>query len=152
MFKSCTQRYTDMSDEKQFRFDFFCDICGEVFSAAPMERISSDPPSDTPEGKRLRKMLWRREHTEAFKRANYEASNHFFYCPCCGLYVCDACTFYKKDREGDMTPVCCVSCKRRMRSAKRKVYQAAELKYVYGPHPPAQQAKKPPAPQEKKGN
>ncbi|HBU11981.1 MAG TPA: hypothetical protein DEB31_04420 [Clostridiales bacterium] len=136
VFKSYTREYSDRSDEKTFRFDFYCDVCGEVFSATPLECADRGPPPDTAEGERLRKLLWRQEHAKAFERANYEALDHFFLCPMCGSYVCDKCTVYKKDRDGDMARICCVGCKRRVRPVKRKGYKAAELKYVPSPSAP----------------
>ena len=50
MLQSCTEKYTDNSDEKMFRFIFFCDCCGAPFEAPPIpftEGRLAGTPTDT---------------------------------------------------------------------------------------------------------
>jgi hypothetical protein len=128
MFKACTQKYTDESDEATFRFSFCCDLCGERFRATPVRFTGGNPPPDTSDAKTLWKMLWRREHGRAFERANFEARYHFYACPGCGRFVCDKCTVVKPEADGGSRRERCVQCSRRAREGFRP-----HLRYVAEP-------------------
>ena len=133
MLKSCTKRNSDDSDESIFRFSFYCDVCGEPYSSAPVEfatckSLCSQSPQPAPEDSQWR-LLWRGEHVKAFQRANFEASHHFFSCPGCGLYVCKKCTAAKTEDDGSVRLVRCVNCERRINQGTLK----SRLRFVYEP-------------------
>ena len=128
MLKSCTNKYSDESDENTFRFTFRCDICGEVFRAVPVSFTGGKPPPARVNDNCWR-LLWMDEHGKAFERANFEASHHFFSCPGCGLYVCKKCTAAKTEDDGSVRLVRCVNCERRINQGTLK----SRLRFVYEP-------------------
>lgn len=92
MLKSCTNRYTDVSDERKFQFTFYCDFCGAPFQSTPIPCTIPIPAEHDAEPQtELYNLLWQKEHAQAFARANQEASIHFFGCPGCGRYICPSC-------------------------------------------------------------
>ena len=110
MLKSCTRRYSDESNEKRFCFTFFCDCCGAAVQSTPIPctvTIAMKSPSEVEI--ELYKLRWQKEHTQAFARANQEASIYFFGCPGCGKYVCPNCvvsTFTPSEDILDRCPEC----------------------------------------------
>lgn len=117
MFYSCTKKYTDESDEKIFRFTFYCDKCGKPHSSAPLpfsegRTFGGGKKEDTPCENELWELLWQKEHEQAFDRANHEASFHFFRCPGCGEYACGDCTVNEKLDSNGLRELCC-QCSRR---------------------------------------
>ena len=129
MFKSCTKKYTDESDAGVYRFTFYCDICGETFRPGPLRFSGNDPPEKTEE-KRIWKLIWKREHAQAFERADFEARHHFFSCPGCGLLSCEKCTVTAQEKDGSVSLLRCAPCNKRILIGKPPF-----LRYVFEPAP-----------------
>jgi len=127
MLKSCTKKYTDESDERTFRFTFYCDLCGEGFCATPVSFTGGNPPGE-PNAKKAWEAKWRKEHYRAFERANFEARYRFHACPGCGLLVCDKCVVTKLLPDGGEKWERCVACEQRVKENSRPY-----LRYVYDP-------------------
>lgn len=110
MLESCTKRYSDESNEKSFRFTFFCDFCGAAYQSTPIPcTVTVTTKSPTEAEIELYKLRWQMEHTQAFARANQEASIYFFACPGCGRYICPGCvvsTFTPSEDILDRCPKC----------------------------------------------
>lgn len=105
MLTSCTQKYTDESDERAFRFTFYCDRCGKPYKGQELSFMGGQE-TETECEKELWELKWQKEHTQAFERANHDASYHFFCCPGCGEYVCSDCTVSEKLPSGDVRDLC----------------------------------------------
>lgn len=107
MFRSCTKRYQDESDEKAFRFTFYCDSCGRPYTVAPL-CFTDGMQNKSDYEKELWELKWQSEHALAFERANHEAGHHFFCCPGCGEYVCQDCIISEKTPDGALKDLCWV--------------------------------------------
>lgn len=127
-----TDNFTENSTEAGFQFTFDCSNCGEgyqtkfipsktysmgkaaktignVFGAAAQMlgkyNIGSGVDRATDAlGDKFGEMspAWRKEHDEAFERAQVEAKAHFYRCPKCTNWVCENCW---NEQEG-----LCVKC------------------------------------------
>ena len=107
MLQSCTKKYTDNSDETMFRFIFYCDCCGAPYECPPIpfsEGRPEGPPTDT--AIELWKLRWKKEHDQAFARANAEAARKFFGCPGCGKYICQNCVVSTPLPTGEILDRC----------------------------------------------
>lgn len=91
MLPSITRKYKDHSTEAFFRFSFYCDECGSVWTSEKYPYSLRNSPPSGPGEKRARIMLWKAEHDAAYERSNTEAMFHFNRCPQCGKKVCDDC-------------------------------------------------------------
>lgn len=108
MLKSCTKKYTDESDERTFRFTFYCDVCGKPFTARPIAFTEADALGEgaAPINKQLSEVLWQKEHDAAFGRADSEVNEKLFRCPCCFEVVCGDCVRGVQTPEGIASPRC----------------------------------------------
>jgi hypothetical protein len=86
MLAPITKRMTDRSNESEFQFVFFCDICHSTWDSIPLKFSAGKK-----EAKENQQYLWEREHEAAYERANREAILHFNRCPICKRWVCDEC-------------------------------------------------------------
>ncbi|MGE4283391.1 MAG: hypothetical protein AB7G87_06665 [Clostridia bacterium] len=89
MLHTITQNYTDQSTQSEFYFIFYCDLCNHSWKSVPI-------PFSRGKLKGISKFffgraspLWKKEHQDAFERANHEAMLHFNRCPVCKRWVCD---------------------------------------------------------------
>ncbi len=102
--KPLTRKYTDLSTTRRFQFAFHCDCCGEPVKS---ERYNFDLSGFKPKPKgRGRELLWRRQHDEAYERANNDAGLGFNFCPECKRWVCDRCFTAAEDDSGDICRDC----------------------------------------------
>ena len=82
MLKPLTKKMTDESEGNNYRFTFYCDLCGSRQQSVLFQSdIEGSADMDLKE----------REHFAAYERANREAYNWFSRCPVCGKVVCDSC-------------------------------------------------------------
>lgn len=91
MLPSITKKYTDHSTDRFFRFAFYCDECGAVWTSERYPFSLCDSLPDDPGEKNAHELLWKAEHDAAYERANTDAIFHFNRCPKCGKRVCDKC-------------------------------------------------------------
>ena len=91
MLAPVTRQYADLSTAERFEFLFYCDRCGWQWRS---EAYAFDPNGfEPPIDEKIRVMLWRRQHEEAYERANREAGLRFSRCPVCGCRICDDCLY-----------------------------------------------------------
>jgi len=98
-----TTNYSDLSTDKGFQFEFFCDRCGTGtrthFQPSMMGGVSSalDAASSllggvfsqaADLGERARSATWEKAHDEAFLKATEEVRDQFVQCPRCSSWVC----------------------------------------------------------------
>lgn len=98
-----TRNYSDLSTNKGFQFEFYCDRCGAGyrtrFQPSAIGTISS--VLDTANsllggvfaraadlGERARSATWEKAHDEAFEKAMEELKPDFTQCPRCMSWVC----------------------------------------------------------------
>ena len=98
MLRPITQKFTDESEGEEYRFTFYCDICGHPRQSIPYR-------SDT-EG-HLDPRARENDHIAAYERANHEAISWFNRCPVCKRLVCDQC--FRILDEMDMCKECAAS-------------------------------------------
>jgi len=97
-------RFTDLSAENGFLFEFHCDRCGRGERSERYE-FSPGDLSSPPSGE-VREMIWLHQHRFAFLRAEQDARYLFNTCPVCGRRVCCDCFRVTDDGCGDM----CLDC------------------------------------------
>ncbi|HQP32241.1 MAG TPA: zinc ribbon domain-containing protein [Deltaproteobacteria bacterium] len=98
-----TRNYSDLSTDKGFQFEFFCDSCGTGFRThfqpSALGTVTSvlDAASSllggvfgkvADMGERARSVTWERAHDEAFTKAMEELKPDFTQCPRCRSWVC----------------------------------------------------------------
>jgi hypothetical protein len=88
MSKPLTKKVVDHSGRETFSFSFYCDICGKEWKSRTMP---FETGGLTIEHEEARTLLWAKEHSTAFERANVDALMHFNECARCGKRVCDNC-------------------------------------------------------------
>ena len=91
LLPALTKHFTDNSDNKVFRFTFYCDFCNTgyeapttLFSGAGEVKLGAELPP-------IQKLLWQTEHEDAYERANRQALYYFTRCAECGKVVCEDC-------------------------------------------------------------
>ena len=89
MLTPVTKKITNESDGEEFRFAFYCDICGKRWDSVPYH--SDGHIHDAPEREGL--------CAAAYERANLEALSHFNRCPECKRMVCDDCFRILEERD-----------------------------------------------------
>jgi len=98
-----TSNYSDLSTDKGFQFEFYCDRCGSGFRT-PFTSFSLGTISNALEaasslfggvfgkaadlGERARSATWEKAHDEAFSKAIDELKPDFVQCPRCSSWVC----------------------------------------------------------------
>jgi len=100
-----TRNYSDLSTDKGFQFEFYCDRCGSGFRTHFKPSITGSVTSvmDTASGlfggifgqaadlsERVRSAGWQKAHDEAFEAAMEELRPDFVQCPRCSSWVCRA--------------------------------------------------------------
>lgn len=98
-----TKNYSDLSTDKGFQFEFYCDHCGSGFRThfhpSKLGAVSSalDAASSmlggifgraADLGERARSATWEKAHDEAFEKAMEELKPDFIQCPRCSSWVC----------------------------------------------------------------
>jgi hypothetical protein len=108
MSKPLTRKVIDHSDANGFSFSFFCDICGKEWRSTvePFETGGL-----TVEHEEARTLLWWKEHSFAFERANVDALMQFNLCQKCVKRVCDFCF-----NVMDEITMLCGECEEQMRN------------------------------------
>lgn len=98
-----TRNYSDLSTNKGFQFEFYCDRCGSgfrtLFQPSALGTITSvldtagsllggmfGKVADL--GERARSATWEKAHDGAFVKAMEELKPDFIQCPRCGSWVC----------------------------------------------------------------
>jgi len=104
--KAFVRNYSDLSDDKGFQFEFYCDICGsgyrsryKRYSLATLSTAASIASRllggvfsrGESAAYAIRDYRWHQEHDKAFYEAMEEAITHFKRCPSCNRYVCASC-------------------------------------------------------------
>ncbi|MGQ9731976.1 MAG: zinc ribbon domain-containing protein [Candidatus Zipacnadales bacterium] len=97
------RNYKDLSTERGFQFEFFCDRCGSGFRTRFQASVSGTASEilDTAGdllggifsrvgeiGERVHSVAWERGHDAAFERAVEEIKPDFAQCPRCSSWVC----------------------------------------------------------------
>jgi membrane protease subunit (stomatin/prohibitin family) len=97
------RNYNDLSTERGFQFEFFCDRCGSGYqtrfrpSATGLAAEALDTVGDVlggvfgqaaRVGDRIHSAAWEKVHDDAFEAAVQEARPHFIQCRRCGQWVC----------------------------------------------------------------
>ena len=103
-----TKKFEDGSTPEDFRFTFFCDLCGKAVKTITYPYT---PPFKaklfiSASERRARELIWQSDHASAYDRANQEALLSLNHCSVCGKRVCDDCF----DEEEGICPEC--ACKR----------------------------------------
>jgi DNA-directed RNA polymerase subunit M/transcription elongation factor TFIIS len=98
-----TSNYSDLSTERGFQFEFYCDRCGTgyrtKFQPFTLGTVSNalDAASSlfggvfghaADLGERARSATWEKAHDEAFLKASEEIRPDFIQCPRCSSWVC----------------------------------------------------------------
>lgn len=98
-----TQNYSDLSTNKGFQFEFYCDRCGSGYRTRFKPSMTGTVASvlDTASGlfggvfnraadvgERVRSASWEKAHDEAFVEAMAELKPDFVQCPRCSSWVC----------------------------------------------------------------
>ena len=91
MLRALTHCYTDESNNQQFIFSFYCDICGKSWKSAPLPFSMHNHTCQMLSSRKIKNLMWQCEHHAAYERANNEAIFHFNRCPVCQRWMCDDC-------------------------------------------------------------
>ncbi|RMF29194.1 MAG: zinc ribbon domain-containing protein [Chloroflexi bacterium] len=98
-----TRNYSDLSTDKGFQFEFYCDRCGSGyrtrFQPFALGAVSGvlDAAGDllggifgraADLGERARSATWEQAHDRAFAKAVEESKGDFIQCPRCSSWVC----------------------------------------------------------------
>ncbi len=98
-----TRNYSDLSTDRGFQFEFYCDRCGSGhrtrFQASTLGTVSGalDAASSlfggvfgraADLGERVRSASWEKAHDDAFTAAMQELQGDFAQCPRCQTWVC----------------------------------------------------------------
>ncbi len=98
-----TRNYSDLSTNKGFQFEFYCDRCGSGFRTRFKPSVSGTLSevldsagslfggifsSAANVGERVRSATWEKAHDEAFLEAMRELKPDFIQCPRCSSWVC----------------------------------------------------------------
>lgn len=98
-----TRNYNDLSTERGFQYEFFCDRCGTgyrtQFQGFVLNTVTNalDTASSlfggifgqaADVGERVRSAAWEKAHDEAFVKATQELKPDFIQCPRCSSWVC----------------------------------------------------------------
>ena len=97
------RNYNDLSTDKGFQFEFFCDRCGSGYQTR-FQAMAAGLASDALEtasslfvgifrgaaevGEKVRSARWEQAHDVAFEKAIEEAKPNFVQCRRCGQWVC----------------------------------------------------------------
>jgi membrane protease subunit (stomatin/prohibitin family) len=99
------RNHSDLSTDRGFQFEFFCDRCGDGFRSSfqpSATGIAGEALETAGEifgglfgtasriGDRVHSAAWEKAHDKAFARAVEEARPHFVRCPRCTQWVCRA--------------------------------------------------------------
>lgn len=98
-----TRNYSDLSTNKGFQFEFYCDRCGSGFRTHFKPSVTGTVSgfldtagsllggfmsSAADVGERVRSATWEKAHDEAFEAASGELKSDFIQCPRCQSWVC----------------------------------------------------------------
>lgn len=97
--------YSDLSTDKGFQFEFYCDRCGSGYRTRFKPSVTGTVAgvldaagslfgglfnSAADVGERVRSASWEKAHDEAFEAASQELKADFIQCPRCSSWVCRA--------------------------------------------------------------
>jgi len=100
-----TKNYNDLSTDKGFQFEFFCDRCGNGTRSSFKPSVSGNVTgvlnaassllggvfsAAADMGERVHSASWERAHDAAFLEAAQELRDEFIQCPRCSSWVCKA--------------------------------------------------------------
>lgn len=94
--------HEDVSDEKAFRFRFYCERCDAAYESDAQPRLHEDYNAFIDSvGQLLREATdgdpepaddaTQFEHDAALRAASTQVAEHFHQCPQCGEWICDRC-------------------------------------------------------------
>jgi membrane protease subunit (stomatin/prohibitin family) len=98
-----TNNYSDLSTDRGFQFEFFCDRCGTGYRTNFQPSVIGNVASALDAasglfggvfgraadlGERARSAAWEKAHDEAFSKAMEELKPDFVQCPRCSTWVC----------------------------------------------------------------
>lgn len=97
------RNYSDLSTNKGFQFEFYCDRCGSGYRTRFKPSVTGTVVgvldaagslfggifnSAADVGERVRSAAWEKAHDEAFEAASEELRPDFIQCPRCSSWVC----------------------------------------------------------------
>lgn len=100
-----TKNYNDLSTDKGFQFEFFCDRCGNGTRSSFKPSVTGNVSgvlnaassllggvfsAAADMGERVHSAAWERAHDSAFLEAAQELRGEFIQCPRCSSWVCKA--------------------------------------------------------------
>jgi DNA-directed RNA polymerase subunit M/transcription elongation factor TFIIS len=100
-----TKNYNDLSTDKGFQFEFFCDRCGNGTRSSFKPSVTGNVSgvlnaassllggvfsAAADMGERVHSAAWERAHDAAFLEAAQELRGEFIQCPRCSSWVCKA--------------------------------------------------------------
>jgi len=100
-----TKNYNDLSTDKGFQFEFFCDRCGNGSRSSFKPSVTGNVSgvlnaassllggvfsAAADMGERVHSAAWERAHDAAFLEAAQELRGEFIQCPRCSSWVCKA--------------------------------------------------------------
>ena len=99
MLDPVTKKFENGSTLEEFKFIFFCDVCGRAVKeiAYPYKPPFKAKIFISKSERKARELIWQSDHASAYDRANKEVLFYFNHCPACGRRVCDDCY---NDEEG----------------------------------------------------
>jgi uncharacterized OB-fold protein len=115
-----TRNYDDLSTERGFQFEFYCDRCGNGYRTRfePLATGTISEALDAASGilgglfgraaevaDTVHSVAWEKAHDAAFTRAVEEARPHFHKCRRCGQWVDDDCWNVRQGLCKDCAPV-----------------------------------------------
>lgn len=87
-----TEKCTDESTEREFRFTFYCECCGTGFQTPALPFSGADGVGGFHTFTTAQTLIWQAEHEDAYERANQQAMFYFQPCMGCGKKICEDCT------------------------------------------------------------
>lgn len=115
LLKPITKKFSDKSTMEQFEFVFYCDCCGKPTPTTiyKYDNRFENKKFLSESEQEARAIIYADEHSKAYERANNEARLEFNNCECCGIMLCDDCSFYNEDGG-----IVCKTCFEKEKSKK----------------------------------
>ena len=108
---SATNRYTDLSTKRYFRYVFYCEGCGKAISSMKIKYRTSirKKPFYTKSEKIWRTVDYESDQLMSFEMANLEMKYRYIsVCGICGASICSDCAIMCEDGEDEY--IVCEKC------------------------------------------